>query len=277
MLMYPHIDPVAVQIGPLAVHWYGITYLVAFGLFLFLGTRRLHHPPFKYMTGDRAWARKDVEDILFLGVLGVVVGGRIGYCLFYKPGYYLSHPLEILAVWQGGMSFHGGLLGVIGSMIWFARSRKRNWLEVADFVAPCVPTGLAAGRIGNFINGELWGRFASAELPWAMVFPQSGSMLPRHPSQIYQFLMEGLLLFIILWLYARKERKPGQVAAVFLIGYGVFRFIAEYFREPDDFLGILSLGMSMGQWLCLPMIVAGVLMWVWCGKRQAYAVQRTEA
>ena len=277
MLMYPHIDPVAVQIGPLAVHWYGITYLVAFGLFLFLGTRRLHHPPFKYMTGDRAWARKDVEDILFLGVLGVVVGGRIGYCLFYKPGYYLSHPLEILAVWQGGMSFHGGLLGVIGSMIWFARSRKRNWLEVADFVAPCVPTGLAAGRIGNFINGELWGRFASAELPWAMVFPQSGSMLPRHPSQIYQFLMEGLLLFVILWLYARKERKPGQVAAVFLIGYGVFRFIAEYFREPDDFLGILSLGMSMGQWLCLPMIVAGVLMWVWCGKRQAYAIQRTEA
>ncbi|MDR3066063.1 MAG: prolipoprotein diacylglyceryl transferase [Comamonas sp.] len=277
MLMYPHIDPVAVQIGPLAVHWYGITYLVAFGLFLFLGTRRLHHPPFKYMTGDRAWARKDVEDILFLGVLGVVVGGRIGYCLFYKPGYYLSHPLEILAVWQGGMSFHGGLLGVIGSMIWFARSRKRNWLEVADFVAPCVPTGLAAGRIGNFINGELWGRFASAELPWAMVFPQSGSMLPRHPSQIYQFLMEGLLLFVILWLYARKERKPGQVAAVFLIGYGVFRFIAEYFREPDDYLGILSLGMSMGQWLCLPMIVAGVLMWVWCGKRQAYAIQRTEA
>ncbi len=277
MLMYPHIDPVAVQIGPLAVHWYGITYLVAFGLFLFLGTRRLHHPPFKYMTGERAWARKDVEDILFLGVLGVVVGGRIGYCLFYKPGYYLSHPLEILAVWQGGMSFHGGLLGVIGSMIWFARSRKRNWLEVADFVAPCVPTGLAAGRIGNFINGELWGRFASADLPWAMVFPQSGSMLPRHPSQIYQFLMEGLLLFIILWLYARKERKPGQVAAVFLIGYGVFRFIAEYFREPDDFLGILSLGMSMGQWLCIPMIVAGVLMWVWCGKRQAYAVQRTTA
>lgn len=277
MLMYPHIDPVALQIGPLAVHWYGLTYLLAFGLFLFLGTRRLHHPPFKFMTGERAWERKDVEDILFLGVLGVVVGGRIGYCLFYKPGYYLSHPLEILAVWQGGMSFHGGLLGVIASMIWFARSRQRNWLEVADFVAPCVPTGLAAGRIGNFINGELWGRFASADLPWAMVFPQSGTMLPRHPSQIYQFLMEGLLLFVILWLYARKERKPGQVAAVFLIGYGVFRFIAEYFREPDDFLGILSLGMSMGQWLCIPMIVAGVAMWLWCGKRAAYDVQRKAA
>ncbi|RGE43680.1 prolipoprotein diacylglyceryl transferase [Comamonas testosteroni] len=277
MLMYPHIDPVAVQIGPLAVHWYGLTYLAAFGLFLFLGTRRLHHPPFSFMTGERAWSRKDVEDILFLGVLGVVVGGRIGYCLFYKPGYYLTHPLEIFAVWQGGMSFHGGLLGVIASMIWFARSRKRNWLEVADFVAPCVPTGLAAGRIGNFINGELWGRAASADLPWAMVFPQSGSMIPRHPSQIYQVLMEGILLFIILWIYARKEHKPGQVAAVFLLGYGVFRFMAEYFREPDDFLGILSLGMSMGQWLCIPMIVGGVLMWWLCGKRQPYDVQRTAA
>jgi len=248
---------------------------VAFGLFLFLGTRRLRHPPFKSMTGECAWSRKDVEDILFLGVLGVVVGGRIGYCLFYKPGYYLTHPLEIFAVWQGGMSFHGGLLGVIGSMLWFAHSRRRSWLEVADFVAPCVPTGLAAGRIGNFINGELWGRFASPDLPWAMVFPQSGSMAPRHPSQIYQFLMEGLLLFIILWLYARKERKPGQVAAVFLLGYGVFRFTAEYFREPDDFLGILSLGMSMGQWLCIPMIVAGIVMWWWCGRRAPYALSHS--
>ena len=273
--MYPHIDPVALQVGPLAVHWYGLTYLAAFALFLFLGTRRLHHPPFKYMTGEGAWSRKDVEDILFLGVLGVVVGGRLGYCLFYKPGHYLSHPLEIFAVWQGGMSFHGGLLGVIVAMLWFARSRKRGMLEVADFVAPCVPTGLAAGRIGNFINGELWGRAASADLPWAMVFPQSGSMIPRHPSQIYQVLMEGVLLFIILWIYARKEHKPGQVAAVFLLGYGVFRFTAEYFREPDDFLGILSLGMSMGQWLCIPMIVGGVLMWWLCGKRAPYDVKRT--
>ena len=273
MLMYPHIDPVAVQIGPLAVHWYGLTYLAAFGLFLFLGTRRLHHPPFRFMTGERAWSRKDVEDILFLGVLGVVVGGRIGYCLFYKPGYYLSHPLEIFFVWQGGMSFHGGLLGVIGAMVWFAHSRKRSWLEVADFVAPCVPTGLAAGRIGNFINGELWGRAASADLLWAMVFPQRGSMIPRHPSQIYQVLMEGLLLFIILWIYARKEHKPGQVAAVFLLGYGVFRFTAEYFREPDDFLGILSLGMSMGQWLWVPVVAAGVALWVWA-QRQPVAVRR---
>ena len=273
MLMYPHIDPIAVKIGPLAVHWYGLTYLAAFALFFALGQLRLKQPPFRYMTGERAWSRRDVEDILFLGVVGVVLGGRLGYCLFYKPAYYFSHPLEIFAVWQGGMSFHGGLIGVICAMLWFAHSRKRRWLEVADFVAPCVPAGLAAGRIGNFINGELWGRFASPDLPWAMVFPQSGSMQPRHPSQIYQVLLEGLLLLLIMWLYGRKLHKPGQVAAVFLMGYGVLRFTAEYFREPDDFLGLLSLGMSMGQWLCVPMILAGVLMWLWAAKQPPYDVK----
>ena len=267
MLTYPQIDPVALQLGPVAVHWYGLTYLAAFGLFLWLGTRRLRHPPFARLTGEQAWSRRDVEDILFLGVVGVVIGGRLGYCLFYKPGYYLSHPLEMLAVWQGGMSFHGGLLGVIGAMTWFARSRRRPWLQVADFVAPCVPTGLAAGRIGNFINGELWGRFASPELPWGMVFAQSGSMQPRHPAQIYQFLLEGLLLFVVLWLYARREHRQGQVAAAFLFGYGLLRFVAEYFREPDDYLGLLSLGLSMGQWLCLPMMAAGVLLWLWAQRQ----------
>ncbi|WOO32300.1 prolipoprotein diacylglyceryl transferase [Diaphorobacter limosus] len=269
MLMYPHIDPVALQIGPVAIHWYGLTYLAAFGLFMWLGRRRLRHEPYASLTGDQAWSRKDVEDILFLGVLGVVIGGRLGYCLFYKPGYYLAHPLEILYVWQGGMSFHGGLLGVIGSMLWFAHSRRRPWLQVADFVAPCVPTGLAAGRIGNFINGELWGRFAPPDLPWAMVFPQSGSMLARHPSQIYQFLLEGLLLFVLLWLYARRPRRRGEVAAAFLVGYGVLRFTAEYFREPDSFLGLLPLGMSMGQWLCVPMVLAGVGMWLWAQRQRA--------
>ena len=267
MLIYPHIDPIALQVGPLAIHWYGVTYLVAFGLFLLLGRLRLRHEPFASITGPGAWASKDVEDILFLGVVGVVLGGRLGYCLFYKPGYYFAHPLEIFAVWQGGMSFHGGLLGAIAAMTWFARSRQRPWLQVADFVAPCVPTGLAAGRVGNFINGELWGRFASPELPWAMVFPQSGSMLPRHPSQVYQFLLEGLLLFVLLWLYARRPRREGEVAAAFLVGYGVLRFVAEYFREPDAFLGLLSLGLSMGQWLCLPMIVAGVALWLWARRR----------
>ena len=267
MLMYPHIDPVAVQIGPLAVHWYGLTYLAAFGLFLLLGMRRLRHEPFASVQGAGAWSRKDVEDILFLGVMGVIIGGRLGYCLFYKPEYYLANPLEIFKVWQGGMSFHGGLLGVIASMTWFARSRRKPWLQVADFVAPCVPTGLAAGRVGNFINGELWGRLADPSLPWAMVFPQSGTLLPRHPSQIYQFLLEGLLLFVLLWFYARKERKPGQVAAMFLLGYGLFRFIAEYFREPDDFLGLLGLGLSMGQWLSVPMILGGMALWAWSQQR----------
>ena len=267
MLMYPQIDPVALQIGPVAIHWYGITYLVAFGLFMLLGNLRLRHEPFASLVPP--WTRKDVEDILFLGVVGVVVGGRLGYCLFYKPGYYLTHPLEIFYVWQGGMAFHGGMLGVIAAMVWFARSRQRPWMQVADFVAPCVPTGLAAGRVGNFINGELWGRFASPDLPWGMVFPQSGSMLARHPSQVYQFLLEGLLLFVLLWLYARKRRAQGQVAAAFLIGYGLLRFTAEFFREPDAFLGLLSLGMSMGQWLCVPMVLAGVVMWVWCGRRAA--------
>lgn len=274
MLMYPQFDPVALQLGPLAIHWYGLTYLAAFGLFLWLGHRRLQHPPFAQLSGDAAWTRKDVEDILFYGVVGVVLGGRLGYCLFYQPAHYLSHPLEIFAVWQGGMSFHGGLLGVVAALVWFARMRRKPWLQVADFVAPCVPTGLAAGRIGNFINGELWGRFASPELPWSMVFPQSGSMLPRHPSQIYQFLLEGLLLFVLLWLYARKERRPGQVAAVFLIGYGSLRFVAEYFREPDSYLGLLSLGMSMGQWLCVPMVLAGVGLWLWARQQPAALATR---
>jgi phosphatidylglycerol---prolipoprotein diacylglyceryl transferase len=271
MLIHPQINPVALQIGPVAVHWYGLTYLAAFALFMFLGIRRLRHQPYASITGPGAWSRRDVEDILFLGVIGVVIGGRLGYCLFYKPGYYVTHPLEIFAIWQGGMSFHGGMLGVIAAMVWFARSRQRPWLQVADFVAPCVPTGLAAGRVGNFINGELWGRLSSPDLPWGMVFRNSGSMQPRHPSQVYQFLLEGLLLFVLLWFYARTERKQGQVAAAFLVGYGVFRFIAEFFREPDAFLGVLALGMSMGQWLCLPMIIFGVNLWLWAAKQPGRA------
>ena len=267
MLIHPEINPVALQLGPLAIHWYGLTYLAAFGLFFYLAGLRLRHEPYASITGPGAWSRQDIEDILFLGVMGVVIGGRVGYCLFYKPGYYLTHPLEIFYVWQGGMSFHGGMLGVLASQLWFARSRQRPWLQVMDFIAPCVPTGLAAGRAGNFINGELWGRFSAPDLPWGMVFKNSGSMLPRHPSQVYQFLLEGLLLFALLWLYARKPRKMGQVSGAFLVGYGVFRFIAEFFRQPDDFLGILALGMSMGQWLCIPMIGAGIALWAWASKR----------
>ncbi|WP_374673475.1 prolipoprotein diacylglyceryl transferase [Ideonella sp.] len=262
MLVHPQFDPVALDLSslglPLQIHWYGLTYLVAFGLFLFLAARRVRLPWF----AQAGWSRRDVEDLLFYGVVGVVLGGRLGYALFYKPGYYASHPLEILAVWKGGMSFHGGLIGVVLAMALFARVRQRPFWQVTDLIAPCVPTGLASGRVGNFINGELWGRFADPALPWAMVFPQSGSTLPRHPSQVYQFLLEGLLLFVLLWWYARRPRGRGQVSGAFLVGYGVFRFVAEYFREPDSFLGLLALNMSMGQWLCVPMVALGAWLWL---------------
>lgn len=254
MLIHPHIDPIALELGPLKIHWYGLTYLAAFTMFYLLATWRARKAPF----AQAGWNRQQIEDMLFFGVLGVVLGGRLGYVLFYKPAHFLSHPVEIFAVWQGGMSFHGGLLGVIAAMAFYAWKTRRHFFEVADLVAPCVPVGLAAGRIGNFINGELWGRLADPSLPWAMVFPAAGPE-PRHPSQLYQFGMEGLLLFLLLWWYGRKPRPLGAVAAWFLIGYGSFRFIAEYFREPDDFLGLLALNMSMGQWLCVPMIGAGVL------------------
>jgi phosphatidylglycerol:prolipoprotein diacylglycerol transferase len=259
MLTHPQFNPVALQMGPLAIHWYGVTYLVAFGLFLALTRWRLKHPT--YASQPKVWHRQGVEDLLFYGVMGVVLGGRLGYCLFYKPAYYAQHPLEVFAVWQGGMSFHGGMLGVIFAMWIWAKRKQLPWLQVTDFIAPCVPTGLASGRIGNFINGELWGRPADPSLPWAMVFPQSGDGVPRHPSQIYQFGLEGLLLFVLLWWYARKPRPTGAVSGAFLVGYGGFRFVAEYFRQPDDFLGLLALNLSMGQWLCLPMVLTGVLLW----------------
>jgi phosphatidylglycerol:prolipoprotein diacylglycerol transferase len=265
VLTHPQFNPVALQIGPIAIHWYGLTYLVAFGLFVWLGSLRAKQPQY----ANVGWTRRDVEDLLFYGVLGVVIGGRLGYVLFYKPDYYASHLLEIFAVWKGGMAFHGGLLGAIGAMALFARGKGRPFLQVTDLVAPCVPTGLASGRIGNFINGELWGRAADPSLPWAMIFPQSGSDVPRHPSPLYQFALEGLLLFVLLWIYARKPRGLGQVSGAFLAGYGVFRFIAEYFREPDAFLGLRALGLSQGQWLSVPMIVIGVGLWLWGRNRTA--------
>jgi phosphatidylglycerol:prolipoprotein diacylglycerol transferase len=263
MLVHPQFDPVAIQIGPVGIHWYGLTYLVAFGLFLWLATLRTRQAPF----AQAGWTRRDVEDLLFWGVLGVVIGGRLGYVLFYKPGYYAANPMEAFAVWRGGMSFHGGMLGVIAALALYARSRGRRWLEVTDLVAPCVPTGLASGRIGNFINGELWGRPADPSLPWAMVYPQSGSDVARHPSPLYQFALEGLLLFVLLWWYARKPRATGQVSGAFLVGYGVLRLVAEYFREPDRFLGVLALGLSMGQWLCVPMVLAGAALWWWSSRQ----------
>ena len=280
MLVHPQFNPVALDLGFFQIHWYGLTYLAAFGLFYFLATRRIRQAPYASGSGSGsgpAWAPRDVEDLLFFGVVGVILGGRLGYVLFYKPAYYLSNPLEILAVWKGGMAFHGGLLGVIVAMALFAHLRGRKFFEVTDLVAPCVPTGLACGRIGNFINGELWGRAADASLPWAMVFPQSGSDLPRHPSQLYQFALEGLTLFLLTWFYGRSrsahvgaDGRPiwGRVSGLFVGGYGVFRFIAEYFREPDSFLGLLAFNLSMGQWLCVPMIVAGALIWWSAGRRR---------
>ena len=263
MLVHPQFNPIALSLGPVQIHWYGLTYLVAFGLFLWLASLRVRQP----QHANAGWTRRDVEDLLFWGVLGVVLGGRLGYVLFYKPGYYAGNPLEALMVWKGGMSFHGGLLGVLAALALYARARGRRFFEVTDLIAPCVPTGLASGRIGNFINGELWGRAADPSLPWAMVFPQSGTTLPRHPSQLYQFALEGLLLFVLLWLYARRPRALGEVSGAFLVGYGVLRFVAEYFREPDGFLGLLALNMSMGQWLCVPMVLAGAVIWMRASRR----------
>jgi phosphatidylglycerol:prolipoprotein diacylglycerol transferase len=210
---------------------------------------------------------KGLDDLLFFGVIGVVLGGRLGEVLFYQPGYYFEHPAEIIAVWNGGMSFHGGFIGVLIAMMLWSRRHHVSWFSATDFIAPLVPLGLAAGRIGNFINGELWGRVADSSLPWAMVFPNVDNQ-PRHPSQIYQALGEGLLLFIILWLYARKPRPTAAVSAVFLIGYGTFRFTAEYFREPDAGIFGQSYLISMGQWLSLPMIVVGIIMLIWAYRRK---------
>lgn len=253
MLVHPQFDPIAVSLGPLAVRWYGLMYLVAFAAFYFLGRQRIRQRP------DSGWSPEQLDDLLFWGVLGVVLGGRLGQVLFYEPGYYFANPAEILAVWKGGMSFHGGFLGVLAAMAWWGRKHGKSFFAVTDFIAPLVPLGLAAGRIGNFINGELWGRVADAGLPWAMVFPQVDS-LPRHPSQLYQAGLEGLCLFLLLWFYSARPRPTGAVSGVFLIGYGAFRFIAEYFREPDAGIFGHSYAISMGQWLSLPMVAIGVFL-----------------
>jgi phosphatidylglycerol:prolipoprotein diacylglycerol transferase len=265
MLVHPQFDPVAFSLGPIAVRWYGLMYLAGFALFWWLGRLRAR-------DGWRGMSPKDVEDLLFYGVLGVIIGGRLGYVLFYKPGYYLDHPLEAFMLWKGGMASHGGIIGVIIVMWLFARSRGKPFLQVADFVVPLVPLGLAAGRLGNFINGELWGRPADPGVwPWAMVFPQAGDGLPRHPSQLYQLALEGVLLFVLLWWYSRKPRPLGTVGALFLVGYGVLRFVAEFGREPDDFLGLLALRLSMGQWLSVPMIVAGLGLFIYFQSRSVAA------
>jgi phosphatidylglycerol---prolipoprotein diacylglyceryl transferase len=264
MLVHPDFDPVAFSIGPLSVRWYGLMYLLGFAAAWWLGTRRIS-------GGAAPISRSQFDDLIFFAVLGVIVGGRLGYVLFYRPLHFAANPLEIFAVWQGGMSFHGGLLGVMLAMLFFARRHRVAYLRLMDFVVPLVPLGLAAGRMGNFINGELYGRVT--DVPWGMVFPRAGE-LPRHPSQLYEFALEGLALFVILWWFSSRPRPAGQVSGLFLAGYGTFRFLVEFVREPDGYLGFLGFGLTIGQWLSVPMIAAGIALFVW-GQRASASASKT--
>ncbi|WP_026957663.1 MULTISPECIES: prolipoprotein diacylglyceryl transferase [Aliagarivorans] len=259
-MQFPQIDPIAFSLGPLEVRWYGLMYLFGFLFALWMGNRLADKP-------NSGWTRNEVSDLMFYSFIGVILGGRIGYVVFYQTAYWLENPLYIFQIWQGGMAFHGGLLGVITAMYWFARKTGRHFFTVADFIAPLVPFGLGAGRLGNFINGELWGRVAESDVPWAMVFPGGGS-LPRHPSQLYQFALEGVALLLILLVFSSRKPPRGAVSGMFLLGYGCFRFIVEYFRQPDAHLGLLTLGMSMGQLLSLPMIIIGAGFIAWAYRRQ---------
>ncbi|MBJ7379355.1 MAG: prolipoprotein diacylglyceryl transferase [Polynucleobacter sp.] len=251
MFIHPEFDPVAIRIGSFGIHWYGLMYLMAFGQFLLLGRLRITKSQCQHLQ----WQFKDIEDLLFWGVLGVILGGRLGYVIFYMPSFYFANPLSIFKIWEGGMSFHGGLVGVIFALYGFARMRQMRFLVVTDFVAPLVPFGLAFGRLGNFINGELWGR--PTDFSWGVIFPYV-DQLPRHPSQLYQFFGEGLCLGLLLWIFSNKARPVGQVSGAFLVGYSVFRFLAEFAREPDSFLGLLGLGLTMGQYLSIPMFFLGI-------------------
>jgi len=276
---YIAIDPIAVEIGPLAVHWYGIMYLLAFLLFWGMGNRFARTRPWA------GWSVQEVGDCLFYGMLGVVIGGRVGYVFFYSLDSFLQDPLFLFKLTQGGMSFHGGLMGVIVAMLWFARRTGRNFWQVSDFVAPLVPLGLGLGRLGNFIGGELWGRMS--DVPWAMIFANSieaggwqsaelraawatGALdaFARHPSQLYQALLEGLVLAIVLLVYSRKKRPDAAVSGLFLCGYGLFRFVVEFFREPDAHIGYLAgQWLTMGMLLSLPMLLGGLALVIWAYKR----------
>jgi phosphatidylglycerol:prolipoprotein diacylglycerol transferase len=264
MLIHPMPDPVALALGPLQVHWYGLMYVLAFALFITLGRVRIKQAH----IAQAGWKKEDLDDMLFYGMLGVVIGGRLGEVLFYRPAYFLEHPLQIFAIWQGGMSFHGGFLGVMLAMALWARKAGRNLFDVYDFIAPLVPLGYACGRIGNFINAELPGRIASANLPWAMIWPNV-DRLPRHPSPIYQALVDGLLVFILLWLYSRKQRPRLAVGAMFTLLYGCARIFTEYFRTPDWTTSVAGITLSSGQVLSLPMVIAALAMLWWAYKGQA--------
>lgn len=259
MFTHPQFNPVALQITEsFGVHWYGLMYLIGFVAFLLLGKYQIKHKPWF------GWNHQMLDDALFYGALGVILGGRMGYILLYQFNHFLHQPLDIFKVWQGGMSFHGGFIGVLVAMLLFTRKHPQPWLRIMDFVAPLVPIGLGAGRMGNFINGELWGR--PTQSVFGMIFPQVDT-IARHPSQLYEFALEGLVLFALLWWFSKQQRPVGFISSLFLIGYGTFRFLVEYTRAPDDYLGLLEFNLSMGQWLSLPMIIVGIGMLMAAKKR----------
>ncbi len=252
MIVYPNIDPVALALGPLKIHWYGLMYLVGFAGGWWLGQWRAKR-------SNGVWQPEQVGDLLFYIAMGVILGGRCGYVLFYNFDYFLQNPLWLFHIWEGGMSFHGGLLGVLLAMVWYGKKIGKSFFQVTDFIAPLIPLGLATGRIGNFIGGELWGR--ASDVSWAMVFPRDPLQLARHPSQLYQFALEGVALFVILWWFSSRPRPRMAVSGVFLVGYGSFRILAEFFREPDAHLGFVALDwLTMGQMLSLPMVLFGLFL-----------------
>jgi phosphatidylglycerol:prolipoprotein diacylglycerol transferase len=266
MIVHPNFDPVAISLGPLTVHWYGLMYLAGFACGLLLGRRRAIRP-------GSGWQADEIIDLLFYIAVGVIAGGRLGYVIFYNPGYYFSHLGEIIALWDGGMSFHGGLIGVLVAMGVYARSTDRSYLAVSDFLAPLIPTGLFFGRIGNFINQELWGRVT--DVSWGVMFYTAPSSLPRHPSQLYEAALEGVLLFAVLWWFSDTRRQPGQVSGLFVLGYGVFRFFVEFYREPDGHIGTVALDwMTMGQLLSVPMIVLGLYLLLRSGFNKPQTLNR---
>ncbi len=253
MIPYPDIDSVALYLGPFKLRWYGLMYMIGFAVAWGLGRYRASR-------SGSGWTARQVDDLVVSCIVGVILGGRIGYVLFYQPGYFLENPLDLLAIWKGGMSFHGGVVGV-ALMLWaFARKNDKGFFEVSDFALPLAPQGLIFSRIGNFINGELWGRVT--DVPWAMVFPNpAAGPYPRHPSQLYQSALEGLLLFLILWIYSSKRRPTMAVTGLFLLGYGTFRFAVEFVRQPDGQLGFIAFDwLTMGQLLSAPMVLAGAIM-----------------
>lgn len=272
----PPADPLTIDFDPIAfrffgagVHWYGLMYVFAFCAFYWLALQRMGRHPEQHVMAPAV-----KEWLVYYGIVGVIIGGRLGYVLFYAPGFYLSNPLDIFKIWEGGMSFHGGLIGVIVAMWMVARVSKVPFWAVTDFVAPLIPPGLAFGRLGNFINGELWGR--PTEMPWGMVFVGGGDVV-RHPSQLYELALEGILLYYALKFYGRKPRRMAQVSGMFLLLYGVFRFAVEFTREPDLALGLLAFGLSMGQWLSVPMVLLGAALLVWSGRLEVFQYRKRPA